>query len=76
MQFGDPDLDPFARDVVKPAVKDDIGYDLVDMNDVGRAGVIDNIMRLQIRDAAFVIADLTHDNSGAYWEGGLCRGFG
>ena len=76
MQFGDPELDPFVKDVVKPAVKEGIGYDLVDMNDVGRAGVIDNIMRTQIRDAAFVIVDLTHDNSGAYWEAGYAEGLG
>ena len=76
MQFGDPELDPFVKDVVKPAVKEGIGYDLVDMNDVGRAGVIDNIMRTQIRDAAFVIVDLTHDNSGSYWEAGYAEGLG
>ena len=76
MEFDDPELDPFVKDVVKPAVKEGIGYDLVDMNDVGRAGVIDNIMRTQIRDAAFVIVDLTHDNSGAYWEAGYAEGLG
>ena len=79
MQFDDPELDPFMRDVVKPAVEDGeegIGYKLVDMRDVGRAGVIDNIMRTQIRDAAFVIVDLTHDNSGAYWEAGYAEGLG
>ena len=74
MQFHDPDLEPFVREVVKPTVKDDMGYDLVDMRDVSRAGIIDNIMRIQIRDAAFVIADLTHDNSGAYWEAGYAEG--
>ena len=36
MQFGDTDLDAFVQEVVKPAVKDGIGYDLVDMRDVGR----------------------------------------
>ena len=76
MEFDDPDLDPFVSDVVKPAVKDGVGYDLVDMRDVARAGVIDNIMRNQIRDAAFVIADLTHDNPGAYWEAGYAEGLG
>ena len=76
MQFGDADLDAFVRDVVKPAVKDGIGYDLVDMRDVGRAGIIDNIMRVQIRVSAFVIADLTHDNYGAYWEAGYAEGLG
>ena len=76
MQFGDTDLDAFVQEVVKPTVKDGIGYDLVDMRDVGRAGVIDNIMRVQIRDAKFVIADLTHDNYGAYWEAGYAEGLG
>ena len=74
MQFGDSELDSFVKDVVKPTVKEGIGHDLVDMNDVGRTGVIDNIMRTQIRDAAFAIVDLTHDNSGAYWEAGYAEG--
>ncbi|MCY4604062.1 MAG: hypothetical protein OXE49_07505 [Gemmatimonadetes bacterium] len=76
MQFNDPDLDPFVKDIVKPAVKEGTGYDLVDMRDVGKAGIIDNIMRVQIRDAKFVIADLTHDNNGAYWEAGYAEGLG
>jgi len=76
MQFGDPELDPFVKDIVKPTVKASIGYELVDMRDVSQAGVIDNIMRTQIRDAAFVIVDLTHDNSGAYWEAGYAEGLG
>lgn len=76
MQFGDPDLDPFVKDVVKPAVKEALGYDLVDMRDVAQAGVIDNILRIQIRDAAFLIVDLTHDNPGAYWEAGYADGLG
>ena len=76
MQFGDSELDPFVKDVVKPAVKDGIGYDLLNMNDIARAGIIDNIMRIQIRDAAFVIVDLTNDNPGAYWEAGYAEGLG
>ena len=76
MKFGDPVLDPFVRDIIKPTVLEKIGYDLVDLRNVARAGVIDNIMRAQIRDAAFVLVDLTHDNSGAYWEAGYGEGLG
>ena len=76
MQFDEPDLESFVRDVVKPAVKDATGYDLVDMRDVSKAGIIDNIMRVRIRDAKFVIADLTHGNNGAYWEAGYAEGLG
>ena len=72
MQFGDSDLEAFVEEILKPTVED-AGYKLAHMRDVGRAGVIDNIMRVQIRDAAFVISDLTHDNSGAYWEGATQR---
>ena len=36
MQFGDSVLTPFVEDVVKPAVKEDVGYNLVDMNDIAR----------------------------------------
>lgn len=76
MEFEDPVLDPFVETIVKPAVRDGIGYDLVDMRNIARAGIIDNIMRAQIRDAAFIIVDLTHDNSGAYWEAGYAEGLG
>ena len=76
MQFGDVELDSFVQDVIKPTVKKDIGYELVDMRDVSEAGIIDNIMRVRIRGAAFVIADLTHDNRGAYWEAGYAEGLG
>lgn len=74
MKFDDPDLDLFVKKVVKPAVKEKIGYDLVDMRDRKKAGILDEIMRGRIRDAKFVIVDLTHDNSGAYWEAGYAEG--
>jgi nucleoside 2-deoxyribosyltransferase len=76
MKFGDSILDPFVQNEVKPAIKTGIGYDLVDVRDVAQAGIIDNIMRAQIRDSAFVLVDLTHDNSGAYWEAGYAEGLG
>lgn len=76
MKFGDDVLDRFVSSTVKPGVKIAIGYDVVDLRNVARAGVIDNIMREQIRDASFVLVDLTHDNSGAYWEAGYAEGLG
>ena len=74
MQFGDKDLDSFVNEVLKPVVKEKIGFNLVDMRDVPEPGIIDNIMRVTIRDSKFVIADLTHDNNGAYWEAGFAEG--
>lgn len=75
MKFGDPVLDPFVSTVVKPAVTS-IGYELIDLRDVAQAGIIDNVLREQIRDAAFVLVDLTHANNGAYWEAGYAEGLG
>jgi hypothetical protein len=75
MKFGDPELDVFVDTVVKVAVAE-AGYELERVSDRPRAGVIDQIMRVKIRDAPFVIADLTHDNNGAYWEAGFAEGLG
>lgn len=76
MEFGDKVLDPLIRDVVRPCIQEELKYDLVDMRNVARAGIIDNIMRAKIRDAAFLIVDLSHDNPGAYWEAGYAEGLG
>lgn len=76
LKFNDNVLDDLIANCIKPAVLRDIGYHVVDIRNVARAGVIDNILREQIRDAAFVLADLTHDNSGAYWEAGYAEGLG
>lgn len=75
LKFGDDTLDPLIRDHVKPALAS-IGYGAVDLRDVSKAGIIDNLLRIQIRDAAFVLVDLTHENAGAYWEAGYAEGLG
>ena len=75
MQFNDSELEAFIREVLKLTVEG-IGFKLHDIRDSARAGVIDNIMRIKIRDAKFVIVDLTHDNNGVYWEAGFAEGLG
>ena len=76
MKFGYERLDTFIQNVVKPCLRRNLEIDLVDLRDVAQAGVIDDIMRTKIRDAKFILADLTHDNSGAYWEAGYAEGLG
>ncbi len=76
MQFDDANLEVFVLEVLKPTVREATGFELVDMRNISKAGIIDNIMRVQIRDAKFVIVDLTHDNNGAYWEAGFAEGLG
>lgn len=76
MPFGFDELDALVENVLKPAVKNETGYDLYNLKDIPKAGIIDNILRIAIRDARFVIVDLTHDNRGAYWEAGYAEGLG
>ena len=76
MKYNEPELEVLVTGIIKPGLKDALGYDVVDLRNVSRAGVIDNILREQIRDAAFVLVDLTHDNAGAYWEAGYAEGLG
>lgn len=76
MQYGDAHLEDFAKKVIKPAIAKNLPFNLIDLRDVAQAGVIDNLLRQQLRDSAFVLVDLTHDNSGAYWEAGYAEGLG
>ena len=76
MQYDDPDLERMAKNHIKDAISKELGYEVQDLRDVARAGIIDDIMRTTIRGADFVIADLTHDNNGVYWEAGFAEGLG
>ena len=73
MQYGDDALEDLAKSYLKPIVRDTLGYELIDMRDVSKAGIVDNIMRDRIRKSKFAIVDLTHDNNGAYWEAGFAE---
>lgn len=75
MKFGDSTLDKLLDQVLKPAAKR-AGFDLYKLDDKPKAGLIDDRMRVEIRASDFVIADLTHDNLGAYWEAGFAEGLG
>ena len=73
MPFGASELDGLLKDYFVPAV-DRAGFHLRRNIDPQPAGLIDDLMRVQIRTARFVIADLTHSNRGAYWEAGFAEG--
>ncbi|MBF0268794.1 MAG: hypothetical protein HQL44_09385 [Alphaproteobacteria bacterium] len=73
MPFNNPLLDHVYKDIWRPAVKR-AGFDLVRIDDEPKAGVIDNHLRVEIRKARFVIAELTCGNHGAYWEAGFSEG--
>lgn len=75
MKFNDPTLDRVLIDCFKPAVAR-AGFTLRALNEAQPAGLIDNQIRVAIRTARFLVADLTHDNNGAYFEAGFAEGIG
>ena len=75
MKFGDSVLDMIVDEVFREAVSQ-TGFELYRLDDSPRAGLIDDRLRVEIQSSDFVIADLTHDNLGAYWEAGYAEGLG
>lgn len=75
MKFGDSNLDAIVATVFKHAVRQ-TGFELYKLVDKPKAGPIDDRMRVEIRTSRFLIADLTHENAGAYWEAGFAEGLG
>lgn len=75
MKFDVQELDNIFTNYFIPAVHK-TGFDLMTLNDSKRAGLIDDRLRVEIMTSRFLIADLTHDNKGAYWEAGFAEGLG
>ena len=75
MKFGDEMLDNFLADVLKPCAKQ-AGFEHLKLDDTPKAGLIDDRLRVEIQSSDFLVADLTHDNPGAYWEAGYAKGLG
>lgn len=74
MDFNQADIQTVFN-AYKKAVKQ-TGFELIKLNDVPKAGIIDDRLRVEIRKARFLIVDLTHGNRGAYWEAGFGEGLG
>ena len=75
MKFGDTLLNNMLETAFKPAAKK-AGFELSKLDDNPIAGLIDDRLRVEIQSSAFMVADLTHDNFGAYWEAGYAEGLG
>jgi hypothetical protein len=74
MKFDD-DMDYVVKNCFKPAVAR-TGFELRVLTETQPAGLIDDQIRVALRTSRFVIADLTHASSGAYWEAGFAEGLG
>jgi len=75
MKFGEAELNQVLDKHLRPAVRR-TGFEIVKLDDEPRAGLIDNRLRMEIKQARFLLADLTHANNGAYWEAGYAEGLG
>lgn len=75
MQFGDLELDLIYQNHFKQAVSM-CGFNLKRLDEGQPAGLIDDRLRVEIRQCRFLIADITHQNRGAYWEAGFAEGLG
>lgn len=52
------------------------GFDLQRIDERHKAGLIDDRLRVEITTSRFLIAELTEENRGAYWEAGFAEGLG
>jgi len=75
MQYGNTELDDLVEKYVKPAVKA-TGFDLVKLIDSQPAGLIDDNLRVYLRNSKFTIADLSVENLNVLWEAGFSEGLG
>lgn len=75
MPFNNARLDQVYKECFKPAVKD-TGFDLIRVDENAPAGLIDDRIRMEIRNSKFLISELTEENRGAYWEAGFAEGLG
>lgn len=75
MQYDNKILQGIYSNIIINAVKE-TGHDIRKLEDIKRAGSIDDKLRVEIRRSKFMIADLTDENRGAYWESGFAEGLG
>jgi hypothetical protein len=73
MPFNNPELDRIYEDCFKPAVGL-TGFELRRVDEQQPAGLIDDQLRVRIRSSRFVVAELTTENRGVYWEAGFAEG--
>lgn len=72
-QFQNEELNMLVEKCLRPAVEQ-TGFELRTVTQ--KAGLIDAIIEDEIRRCRFLLADLSDDNGGAYWEAGFAEGLG
>jgi nucleoside 2-deoxyribosyltransferase len=69
-----PELDPAFDDGIRPAVENDCQMAVVRVDRVEHNGVVTDLIIASIRSAQVVVADVTLQRSGVYFEAGFALG--
>ena len=75
MSFNHAASGKMYNDTFVPAAAE-AGFALRRVDSIAQPGLIDVKMMVEIRAAAFLVADLTGHSHGAYWEAGFAAGLG
>ena len=75
MPFGDSFLDDVYKNHIQPAMGQ-TGFQIRRVTEGQGAGLIDDQIRVGIRNSRFLVAELTKENRGVYWEAGFAEGLG
>ncbi|MCW8925791.1 MAG: nucleoside 2-deoxyribosyltransferase [Xanthomonadales bacterium] len=75
MPFGYEALTRIFYECWKPAAEQ-TGLPLERLDDNPKAGSISHRMQVEIRRSKYLVAELTYNNPGAYWEAGFAEGLG
>lgn len=73
MQYGNTKLDCVFTNIIKPGLKE-LGFEINRLDKTNKSGLIDENLRVEIRDSKFLVVDLSDENKGAYWEAGYGEG--
>jgi len=74
-QFEDNDIKSLYTDIYKPAAEE-VGFNLHSLIDDHKSGLIDEKLKVELRRAAFVIAEISTRNSNVLWEAGFAEALG
>ena len=73
MQYDNKELKQLFEDIIKPGLKE-LGFEINRLDKTNKSGLIDENLRVEIRDSKFLVVDLSDGNKGAYWEAGYGEG--
>jgi nucleoside 2-deoxyribosyltransferase len=75
MQYDNKELTELFEKTIKPELKE-LGFEINRLDKTKKSGLIDENLRVEIRDSKFLVVDLSDGNKGAYWEAGYGEGLG